>query len=80
MSETRSVRTDFPVVSLRDHILWGQESIAEFLGGGKGVDFVRELRKQPGVPIYKEGGRVYCFKDDLVEWLRHPHNRPSLTT
>lgn len=63
-----------PVASLKGEILWGQQSIAEFLGGGKSVDFVIKLRQLDDVPIHKVAGSVYAFKSDLARYFRDPDN------
>lgn len=48
--------------------MWGLPAIADFLG--LGIDAVRDLAKDPNVPIFKPGDRYVAFRSELWKWMR----------
>ncbi|MGB3043916.1 MAG: hypothetical protein WBB98_12095 [Xanthobacteraceae bacterium] len=48
--------------------MWGLPAIADFLG--LGIDAVRDLAKDPDVPIFKPGNRYVAFRSELWKWMR----------
>lgn len=54
--------------SLGAEKLWGLPAIAKFLG--LSIDAVRDLAKQPDVPIFRPGKRYFAVRSELWRWLR----------
>jgi Helix-turn-helix domain len=53
--------------SLANESLWGATTIARHLGVSD--EFVRKLTKDRKCPIRVRGGRIYCTKSELADWL-----------
>lgn len=68
--EAERIRIDD--VALRREMIWGLPSIAKFLN--LGIDAVRDLAKDPDVPIYKPAGRYVAVRSELWRWLRTKPN------
>lgn len=80
MSGRKTVKAPPLAPDLADaRILWTSKGIARRLGCSP--DFVlNTLMAAPGCPIRRLGGRIYCFEDELIAWLRNPSpQEPSQT-
>jgi hypothetical protein len=55
-------------ITLQTERMWGLPTIADFLG--LGIDAVRDLAKDPDVPIFKPGDRYVAFRSELWKWMR----------
>ncbi|WP_083594380.1 hypothetical protein [Aurantimonas sp. 22II-16-19i] len=56
-------------------IIWTAGGIARFLQ--MGTDGVYALARDSDAPIYKAGGRLYAFEDELSDWMRSAENRAT---
>ena len=56
-------------------IIWTATAIGAFLRVGP--DAVYALVRETDAPIHKAGGRLYCFEDEIEEWMRRPENQAS---
>lgn len=48
--------------------LWGAVEIARVLGCS--VASVYRWAEEPGVPIYRPGGRYFAYRNELERWLK----------
>lgn len=71
MSNTLTPATFDAMTGDRGRIIWTLGGIGQRIK--RGPDFVRTLAEREGSPIRKEGRQYYAFEDELMAWMRKPH-------